>query len=184
MTFGMQQQSAPTRPPGRSRIRRILPPAVAAWVLLELWLLILVADAAGGLTVFLLLAGGLVLGALVIKRAGRRAWERLTASLQSGAAPESGGNAVIMLGGLLLMVPGLLSDVAGLLCLFPPTGALVRRAGARWLNRPGPLGEAFQQAQQAQQARTGNGEGVVIQGEVIRDDQPPATPRQDPQLPH
>ncbi|MFI9724486.1 FxsA family membrane protein [Streptomyces sp. NPDC052396] len=178
MTFGTQQQTVPSPPSGPGRKRRILPLAVAAWVLLELWLLILVADAAGGLTVFLLLVGGLLLGAAVIKRAGRRAWQRLTSSLQGGAAaPEGGGNAVTMLGGLLLMVPGLLSDAVGLLCLFPPTHALVHRAGERWLNRSGPLGEAFQQA------RMGQGRGDVIQGEVIRDDQPPAGPRQDPQLP-
>ncbi|MEX2984868.1 FxsA family membrane protein [Streptomyces sp. C36] len=187
MTFGAQQQTVDSGPPRRSRARRIVPLVVAVWVVLEVWLLTLVAGAAGGWTVFALLAGGVIAGSYVIKRAGRRAWQRLTQSLQTpGAAPapapeEGGGNALTMLGGLLLMVPGLISDVAGLLCLFPPTRALLRGSLGRRLRRPGTLGEAFQQAQQAQ--RTRMGEGKVVQGEVIREDAPPAPRPGDPQLP-
>lgn len=111
----------------RSRARTLVPLAVAAWAVLEIWLLILVADTAGGLTVVILLAAGIVLGAAVIKRAGRRAFRNLTETLQrmpgqpgadgsSPAAPESSrGNGFLMLGGLLIMIPGLISDVAGLL---------------------------------------------------------------------
>ncbi|MEV5243134.1 FxsA family membrane protein [Streptomyces cinnamoneus] len=185
MTFGAQQQTPGNRPPGRGRTRRFLPLAVAAWVVLEVWLLTLVAGAAGGLTVLALLVAGVVAGAYVIKRAGRRAWQRLTQSLQTpGAAPapapgESGGNALTMLGGLLLMVPGLLSDAAGLLCLFPPTRALLRRSLGRRLNgyAPGPLGDAFQQARMHQ------ADGKVVQGEVIREDEPPVRRPDGPQLP-
>ncbi|GHC43282.1 FxsA family membrane protein [Streptomyces cinnamoneus] len=185
MTFGAQQQTPGKRPPGRGRARRFLPLAVAAWVVLEVWLLLLVAGAAGGLTVLALLVAGVVAGSYVIKRAGRRAWQRLTQSLQTpGAAPapapgESGGNALTMLGGLLLMVPGLLSDAAGLLCLFPPTRALLRKSVGRRLTgyAPGPLGDAFQQARMHQ------ADGKVVQGEVIREDEPPAPRRDGPQLP-
>ncbi len=186
MTFGAQQQTLNSRPPKRGRARRLIPLAVAAWAVLEIWLLTLVAGAAGGWTVFALLAGGVVAGSYVIKRAGRRAWQRLTQSLQTpGAAPApetGGGNALTMLGGLLLMVPGLLSDVAGLLCLFPPTRALLRRTVGRRLERaggagPGSLGEAFRQA------RAGQGGGKVVQGEVVRDDEPPAPRPGGPQLP-
>ncbi len=184
MTFGAQQQTLDSRPPRRGRARRLVPLGVAVWVVLEVWLLTLVAGAAGGLTVLALLVGGVVVGSYVIKRAGRRAWRRLTESLQTpGAAPapaEGGGNALTMLGGLLLMVPGLLSDAAGLLCLFPPTRSLLRRAGERWLNRPagpGTLGDAFQQARMRQP------DGKVVQGEVIREDDRPGPRPQGPQLP-
>ncbi|CAM5291531.1 FxsA family membrane protein [Streptomyces abikoensis] len=185
MTFGAQQ-TMNGRPPQRRRARRLIPLGVAVWAVLEIWLLTLVAGAAGGLTVFALLAGGVVLGSYVIKRAGRRAWKRLTVSLQPGGATaepdgrDTGGNALTMLGGLLIILPGLLSDAAGLLCLFPPTRALLLRAGERRLNRPaapGTLGEAFQQARMHQPG------GTVVQGEVIRDDEPPAPRPGGPQLP-
>ncbi|KUJ69638.1 hypothetical protein ACZ90_09945 [Streptomyces albus subsp. albus] len=204
MTTGASHQTDP--PPGsvrgnayrprRSRTRSFLPLGLAAWLVLEIWLLILVGDAAGGFTVFLLLVAGAVLGAIVIKRAGRRAWQSLTGSLQPGAAgPEAGraeaggGNSLPMLGGLLLMLPGLLSDAIGLLCLFPPTRKLLHRRLERSLERrmsaaaPG-MGEAFQQA------RMYRPDGKVVQGEVIREreDGGPAGDagrprREDPPLP-
>ncbi|MBZ4318698.1 FxsA family membrane protein [Streptomyces huiliensis] len=168
--------------------RKLLPLAIAAWAVLEIWLLILVADAAGGLAVFGLLAGGVVLGGYVIKRAGRRAWQRLTRSMQAAGAQqgaaagaEGEGNGLTMLGGLLLMVPGLLSDAAGLLCLFPPTRALIRKTAVRRIERAAgaanPLGDAMRQA------RMHSPDGKVVQGEVIREDQPPAPRADDPQLP-
>ncbi|MEU4212588.1 FxsA family membrane protein [Streptomyces sp. NPDC026206] len=178
MTFGAQQQTLDSRPPGRGRARRLIPLGVAAWGILEIWLLTLVAGAAGGWTVLALLAGGVVAGSCVIKRAGRRAWERLTRSLQTpGAAPgparEGGGNALTMLGGLLLMVPGLISDAAGLLCLFPPTRALLRRSVGRRLNRAGVFPPAPAPLR----------DDKVVQGEVVRDDEPPAPRTGGPQLP-
>ncbi|MFI9228216.1 FxsA family membrane protein [Streptomyces rimosus] len=184
-----------SRPPQRSRARRFVPLGVAAWVVLEIWLLTLVADAAGGLTVLLLLVAGMVAGGYVIKRAGRRAWKNLTESVQQGGPAASGasagpeeqkssgsGNTLPMLGGLLLMFPGLLSDAAGLLCLFPPTRKLLHRRAERLLTRqvrytPGGLGDAFQQARMHQQ------DGKIVQGEVIREDEPPSPRRDDPQLP-
>ncbi|POX37505.1 hypothetical protein C3486_28030 [Streptomyces sp. Ru73] len=178
-----------SRPPRRSRARRLVPLGIAVWAVLEIWLLTLVGEAAGGLTVFLLLVAGVVLGGYVIKRAGRRAWKNLTGAFQQpGAHPErpaperSGGNVLPMLGGLLLMCPGLLSDAAGLLCLFPPTRKLLQRRVERLVERqarhtPGSFGDAFQQA------RMHAPDGKVVQGEVIRDDEPPAGPRHDPPLP-
>lgn len=168
----------------RSRARTFVPLAIAAWAVLEIWLLMLVADAAGGLTVLALLVAGFVLGSVAIKRAGRRAWRNLAETLQQGAdradggAPPStrtgGGNSFAMLGGLLLIIPGLASDVLALFCLFPPTAGLLRRGTERLLTR-GELGEAVRQARSAgEQARMHRPDGKVVQGEVIRDDEPPA----------
>lgn len=186
-------------PGRRSRARTLIPLGVAVWALLEIWLLGMVADAAGGLTVLVLIVAGLVVGGAVIKRAGRRAWSRLTRSVQraqqEAAAQagggesaktgleetERGGNALAMLGGLLLMVPGLISDAAGLLCLFPPTASLLRRATRRYLGRrsgfaPGTLGDAYQQARRAEeQMHVRRPDGKVVEGEVLRDDDEPPT---------
>ncbi|MFG2715163.1 FxsA family membrane protein [Streptomyces goshikiensis] len=173
-----------TAPRRRSPVRTFLPLAVAAWLILEIWLLSLVAGQAGGLAVAALLAGGMVLGVVVIKRAGRRAFKNLTETFQQaqqGVPPTpqqpGAGNGLTMLAGLLLIMPGLLSDVAGLLLLLPPVRALVSRRAARSLERKmaaapaGSFGDAFQQAR----IHYPDGKvvpGEVIQGEVIREDRP------------
>ncbi|MER6557387.1 FxsA family membrane protein [Streptomyces sp. NPDC001027] len=161
----------PGRPqpqPRRSRLRTYLPLGLAAWLVLEIWLLTTIAGASSGLVVFLLLVAGFVLGAVVIKRAGRRAFRNLNEALQRGAAPSSGGNGLMMLGGLLLMIPGLLSDAVGLLLLLPPVQRAVGAFAERRLRvaaaTPGTLGDAFQQA------RIHRPDGKVVQGEVVRDE--------------
>ncbi|MCX5138907.1 MULTISPECIES: FxsA family membrane protein [unclassified Streptomyces] len=176
----------------RSRARTFVPLAIAAWAVLEIWLLIVVADAAGAFTVLLLLAAGVVLGAVVMKRAGRRAFRNLTETLQqmpgqpgaagSSPAPSSTrGNGFLMLGGLLIMIPGMISDVAGLLLLVPPVRSALSRYTERSLERrmtaaaPGGLSDAFQQA------RMHRPDGKVVQGEVIREEPPnPTDPPRPP----
>ncbi|OQR59316.1 hypothetical protein B6E66_35675 [Streptomyces maremycinicus] len=160
-------QQPPVRP-RRSRLRTFLPLALAAWLVLEIWLLTVVAGATSGLVVLLLLVAGFVLGGVVVKRAGRRAFQNLNEALQRGSAPRRGGNGLMMLGGLFLMIPGLASDVVGLLLLLPPVQKAVSGYGERKLRAaaatPGTLGDAFQQA------RIHRPDGKVVQGEVIRDD--------------
>ncbi|MEW1748527.1 FxsA family membrane protein [Streptomyces angustmyceticus] len=198
MTFGVTPPPS-SRPPQRSRARRFVPLGIAAWMVLEIWLLTVVAGATNGLTVFLLLVAGVIAGGYVVKRAGRRAWRNLTESLQtagdpaasgrsassgkgtSGEGRQGSGNTLPMAGGLLLMIPGLVSDALGLLCLFPPTGKLIQRRAEKLLNRrtgyaQSSFGNAFQQA------RMHRPDGKVVQGEVIREDEPSAPPRQDPPL--
>ncbi|EFL42497.1 FxsA family membrane protein [Streptomyces griseoflavus] len=175
MTTGAQTPH-PARP-RRSRLRTFLPLGVAAWLVLEIWLLTMVAGASNGLVVFLILVAGLVLGSVVIKRAGRRAFKNLTETLQqqqSGmmpqARPNSEGNGLTMLGGLLLIVPGMISDAVGLLLLVPPVQKAVSRYAERTFDRKlreaaqGSLGDAFQQA------RMRRPDGKVVQGEVVRDE--------------
>lgn len=161
--------------------RRFLPLLMAGWAILEVWLLIQLAGVIGAFGVFLVLLAGFVLGAVVIKQAGRRAWHNLIEALQppgstgvvgQGSADKSrrGGNALAMLGGLLLMLPGIASDVLGLLCVFPPTAALLRKVAGRSLAGSG-LADAVQQARTAQErARMHNPDGKVVPGEVIRED--------------
>lgn len=177
MTTGASTPTYPARP-RRSRLRTFLPLGIAVWLVLEIWLLTVVAGAASGLTVFLLLVAAFILGSVVIKRAGRRAFRNLSETLQqqqSGVAPASGtgkgdGNGLMMLGGLLLMLPGLISDAVGLLLLIPPVQKALSRYAERTIDRkiaaaaPGTLGDAFQQA------RMHRPDGKVVQGEVIRDE--------------
>ncbi|MFE7750670.1 FxsA family membrane protein [Streptomyces sp. NPDC057428] len=186
----MTTGTPPPNRPRRSRARTLLPLGVAAWIVLEIWLLIVVAGATNGFTVLLILVAGAVLGAVVIKRAGRRAFRNLTETLQQmpgqpGAADAqagrtgSKGNGLLMLGGLLLMIPGVISDAAGLLLLLPPVRAVLGRYAERSLERrmrtvaPGGFSDAFQQA------RIHRPDGKVVQGEVIREDGTTGRPRPD-----
>ncbi|MFG2131452.1 FxsA family membrane protein [Streptomyces sp. NPDC048751] len=170
MTTGASTPSFSTRP-RRSRLRTFLPLGIVAWLVLEIWLLTVVAGAASGFVVFLLLLAGFVLGSVVIKRAGRRAFQNLNEALQRGGSPSSGGgNGLMMLGGLLLMIPGLVSDAVGLLLLIPPVQKAVAGYAERTVDRKlreaasGSLGDAFQQA------RIHRPDGKVVPGEVVRDE--------------
>ncbi|MEX0174524.1 FxsA family membrane protein [Streptomyces sp. LMG1-1-1.1] len=189
----MTTGAPPPLAPKRSRARTFLPLGVAAWLVLEIWLLTVVANAAGGLTVLALLVGGAVLGAAVMKRAGRRAFRNLTstfqqaqAAAQTGAVPPAQDRAAaedrdgfLMLGGLLLMIPGLMSDAAGLLLLIPQVRSLLGRTAEKAVERrmsaapTGSLQDAFQQA------RIHRPDGKVVQGEVIREDAPQGPRRSD-----
>lgn len=181
MTTGAPTPTYPARP-RRSRLRTFLPLGIAAWLVLEIWLLTVVADAIGGLAVFLLLVAGLVLGSVVIKRAGRRAFQALNEALQRGGTPAGGGgNGLMMLGGLLIMLPGLISDALGLLLLIPPVQKVLSGYAERTFDRKlreastGSFGDAFQQA------RIHRPDGKVVQGEVIRDE--PGDAPQEPRPP-
>ncbi|MFE3827999.1 FxsA family membrane protein [Streptomyces sp. NPDC059092] len=184
----MTTAQSPRPVPKRSRARTLVPLAVAVWLVLEIWLLTVVAEAAGGFTVLLLLVGAVVLGAVVMKSAGRRAFQNLTETLQRqqspGTAPPEGatgstGNGFLMLGGLLIMLPGLITDVLGLLLLVGPVRTALGRYTERSLERrmraagPGTLGDAFQQARMRQP------DGKVVQGEVIKEDGTPARHPED-----
>ncbi|MFE7130367.1 FxsA family membrane protein [Streptomyces sp. NPDC057638] len=175
----MTTGAMPPTTPKRSRARRITPLAILAWLVLEIWLLALVAQATGALTVLALLIGGAVVGGAVIKRAGRRAFQSLSETLQRAQAgevpqapPAGEGNGFLMLAGLLLMIPGLISDAVGLVLLVPPVRAALARYAERSLERrmraasPGSLGDAFQQA------RIHRPDGKVVPGEVIDPDRP------------
>ncbi|MFG3074901.1 FxsA family membrane protein [Streptomyces sp. NPDC048225] len=189
MTTGAQTPRSPARPP-RSRLRTFLPLGVAAWLVLEIWLLTVVAGASSGFVVFLLLVAGVVLGSVVIKAAGRRAFRNLTETInqqQSGMPPgtprpNSEGNGLMMLAGLLLILPGLVSDALGLLLLLPPVQKAVSRYAQRTVERklrdaaPGGLGDAFRQA------RMHRPDGKVVQGEVVRDEPDDAPPEPRPPL--
>ena len=170
------------------KLRRFLPLAVAAWVVLEIWLLIELASLIGGLGVLAVLVGAALLGGWVIKRAGMRALRSTTAGMRGGpfGTPAAGPvvdpsgdsvgdpiakesrTAVTIAGGLLLILPGLLSDLLGLACLFPPTAALLRRFPERWVRRS------------TEQFRIHRPDGRVVPGEVVDPDPFAKKDKKDP----
>ncbi|MFJ6215542.1 FxsA family membrane protein [Streptomyces sp. NPDC092296] len=155
----------------RGRLRTLLPLLVAAWLVLEIWLLLQVASVLGGLAVVGLLILAAVLGGWVVKRAGLRALRDAARAVEQGRVPEPGEShtALTITGGMLLIIPGFLSDLLGLACLFPPTRALLRRVPARLarsvMRRAGdPLGDALRLQEQLRIHRP---DGKVVPGEVV-----------------
>ena len=130
--------------------------------LVELYVLIQVGQVIGaGWTILLLIAVS-VLGSLLIKREGRRAWQGLRVALETHKMParELADGALILIGGTLLLTPGFLSDAIGLFFIVPFTRPFARRllselVTRKFLGAPSPG------------TRQRPGHDSVIQGEVV-----------------
>jgi len=94
--------------------------------ILELLIIGQVADVLGLPLTLLILFGDGVIGAWLVKREGRRAWDALRLALREGRWPGDEG-ALVVFGGALLLTPGFLTDVVGLLSMMPPSRALIAR---------------------------------------------------------
>ena len=98
-------------------------------VIVEITVFVLVANAIGWWWAVLAGVATTVLGGILAKREGVRAWQRLRAAVSEGRPPggEAGTGVAGLAGALLLLAPGFVTDAAGLL-LLDPAGAGVRRA--------------------------------------------------------
>lgn len=99
----------------------------------EIYLIIQVGQAIGALPTIAILVADSILGSVLMKSQGRRAWLRFQAALAEGRMParEVVDGVLIVFGGAFLLTPGFATDVFGLLFLLPPTRALLRRALVR-----------------------------------------------------
>ncbi|QGG96548.1 FxsA family protein [Actinomarinicola tropica] len=98
--------------------------------LLELYVIVQVAQVIGVVETLALLVVMSVLGAWLVKRQGIAIWRRFNSTLRNGQVPhrEIVDGALVLFAGALLLTPGFTSDVLGLLLLLPPTRAIVRSA--------------------------------------------------------
>ncbi|MCU1587735.1 MAG: FxsA family protein [Frankiales bacterium] len=98
--------------------------------LAELWVLIQVGQAIGVLPTILLLLLDALLGTWLFRSQGRKTWQAFRQALVERRLPtvEVADGALVVLGGALLLTPGFLTDVLGVLCLLPPTRAVLRRS--------------------------------------------------------
>ena len=98
--------------------------------LAELWVLIQVGQAIGVLPTILLLLADAVLGTWLFRSQGRKTWQAFRQALVERRLPaaEVADGALVVLGGALLLTPGFVTDVFGVLCLLPPSRAVLRRA--------------------------------------------------------
>jgi UPF0716 protein FxsA len=134
--------------------------------LVEVYLLVQLGQAIGAWwTILVLIADG-VLGSLLVKREGGRAWRALQDALASRRMPatELADGALILIGGTLLLTPGFLTDVVGLFCILPFTRPLARRVLARVITR------RLTQRLSPVPPPGGRGGGRVVSGEVVDDE--------------
>jgi UPF0716 protein FxsA len=98
--------------------------------LIELFVLIQVGQLVGALPTVVALLVISVVGAVLVKAEGLRAWVRFRAAVQEARLPakEVVDGALLLLAGALLLTPGFVTDGIGLLCLLPPSRALINRA--------------------------------------------------------
>ena len=93
--------------------------------LIELWVILQVGQALGaGWTIALLVLFSIV-GAMLLRHQGRRAWQAFRDALADGRWPgdEVTQGALVIVGGTLLLTPGFFTDGVGFLLLLPFTRA-------------------------------------------------------------
>lgn len=119
--------------------------------LVELYVIIQVGQAIGVLWTIALLLADSVLGGVLMRSQGRRAWRRFTTTMSEGRVPakETLDGALVIFGGAFLMTPGFVTDIFGFTLLAPPTRAAIRAlllrrfsAGMAFAVRGGPFGGA------------------------------------------
>jgi UPF0716 protein FxsA len=107
---------------------RYVPPALLLLAVLELAVFILVGRAVGFGAALLLVFAASLLGVVLLRREGMRAWRGFRATVESRQPPgrQVTDGVVGLLGALLLALPGLVSGVLGALLLVPPLRRLAR----------------------------------------------------------
>lgn len=96
--------------------------------ILEIWVVIRVADLIGALPTVGLLLLSAIAGANVLRRGAPMAWRRIAEASRTGErlGRQVLDGGLIVVAGLLLLVPGLVSGALGALLLLPPVRAVVR----------------------------------------------------------
>ncbi|MEV4627236.1 FxsA family protein [Micromonospora sp. NPDC049523] len=108
---------------------RLVPLALLLAVVIEIVVFVLVGHAIGfGWAILLVLAASM-LGLVLLRREGMRAWRGFRSAAEAGSPPgKQVVDGLVGLGaGLLLAIPGLVSGIIGLLLVIPPVRVLARR---------------------------------------------------------
>jgi UPF0716 protein FxsA len=154
----------------------------------EIAVLVALGQVIGVLPTIGLLLAAAVLGTWLLRREGRRTLQEFREAARQRRPPEKelSDGVLIAAGGILIILPGFVSDVLGLLCLLPPTRALLRKRMMRAAERRSKemQDQVWLHAQRVQRSRGATAPGSdVIDGEVVSvtdDDEP--TPTGGPEL--
>jgi UPF0716 protein FxsA len=96
--------------------------------IVELYVIVQVAQGVGvGETILLLIVVSLA-GAWLVKRQGLAVWQQFNQTINQGQIPhrEIVDGALVLFAGALMLTPGFVTDALGLLLLLPPSRAVVR----------------------------------------------------------
>ena len=156
--------------------------------ILEVWLLVQVGQQIGLLPTVLILIAEAIIGVLLMRHEGSRAWKALNDGFTQGKVPtgELADAALILVGGVLLILPGFLTDIIGFIFLLRWTRPVARKIiaffVARRINRLGiPVmrarldtenlieGETVEQTTANQRS---SGDPIVISGEIEEPSRP------------
>jgi len=112
--------------------------ALLVFLGLEVWAIIEVAGQIGVLPTIGALLLISIAGGWLLRYESSRAWRTFTAAVVTGDRPHraAGDGALSVLGAVLLLIPGFISAFFGLLCLLPPTRAVLRGLAVRLLMGP------------------------------------------------
>jgi UPF0716 protein FxsA len=154
--------------------------AFAAYAIVEIWLLMLLADVITVSGVIFFCIVEFFLGIYIIKRAGIAALRSLNDSLTPtvtaatpGSTAAAASSGLLALGGLFIALPGPVTTVPGLLLLVPFVRLLVARVSGRAISRRveryvGPVSPA---------GFTRGDETIVVTSVVRDEDTPPPAPQ-------
>ena len=125
-----------------------------------------------------------ILGAVLLRVEGRRAWSEFRAALATARWPgdEVAQGALVIFGGALLLTPGFLTDLVGFLLLLGPVRRLVSRAlrervGGSLFGAPGGRTESRRGSRGGRPPR---GEGALnVEVVEIEREQRPVEPGSD-----
>ncbi|HEX4108612.1 MAG TPA: FxsA family protein [Solirubrobacteraceae bacterium] len=104
---------------------------------LEVVVIVEVAEAIGVLLTLVLLIVTSPIGVRLMRAQGRVVLRRFSAAVAEGRPParEALDGVLVFVGGVLLVIPGFITDSFGLLLMLPPTRALARTVLARRARR-------------------------------------------------
>lgn len=127
--------------------------------LIELSLLLVLADRISWPWTLALVIFTGVLGATLARRQGFQTWQRIQQQLSSGQMPADAlqDALLIFLAGALLMTPGILTDAVGFSLLIPPARSAIKRRLVAW----------FRQRFQVQSNLYGAGPSPAGQDQII-----------------
>ena len=135
--------------------------------IVEIYVIVQVGEAIGVVPTIALLIADAVIGTWLFRREGRKAWEALRQAIGEHRVPtrEVADGALIVVGCALMLAPGFVTDGVGLLCVLPPSRAVLRRFLSVWVGRR-LLGPVLP----GQGHRPPRGPSDVIEGEIVDDD--------------
>jgi UPF0716 protein FxsA len=154
----------------------LLVAALVVVPIVEIWVLLQVGQLLGVLPTVVLLVVMSLVGAYLLRREGARTWNAFRTALASGRLPaaEVADGALVILGGALLLTPGFATDAFGLLCVLPPTRAVLRRLLTRQVARRLSVGTLLGGARRPSPRRRPS--DSVVDGQVVRPPDEPGRP--------